>query len=71
MNIPALNPAAELYLNILKIEDSEKDKIRSCISRYTRSKSCSGTLKWMIYRIKNAIKSIFGKSDWQATKKSF
>lgn len=26
MNIPALNPAAELYLNILKIEDSEKTK---------------------------------------------
>lgn len=33
MNIPLLTPAAELYIDVLQLNQNDKDKIRQCILR--------------------------------------
>lgn len=48
---------------------SVKDKrvIEQCILNYSQPDHCSGWFGYLLFRIWNAIKSIFGCSDWQKT----
>lgn len=60
-----LNPAAEMCLTAMQLTDPEKEGIRTCISQYTGQPGIVGRLCWIVYRIINAVKSLFGISDWQ------
>ena len=64
-----LAPLAEERLNALHLETPEKNQVINCISRYSTPKNFSEGISYVAYRIWNAIKSIFGASDWQETKK--
>lgn len=65
-----LNPAAEYCLTAMGLTEPEKGELRSCISQYTGLPGMIGTLCWAIYRIINAVKSLFGMSDWQFVQKT-
>lgn len=68
MPIKELNTSAEYMLNQLQLKSEIKDTIRLCVQRYTLPDAWSDKLVWVLHRISNAIKSIFGRSDWQKTR---
>jgi hypothetical protein len=43
--------------------------VRSCIAQYTKPEKAEDLFSWVIFRIKNAVASIFGLSVWQTTQK--
>lgn len=45
--------------------DAEATALQACLAKYTRPHTVVGTLTYLMDRIVNAVKSIFGKSDWQ------
>jgi len=49
----------------LHLTDSEAHKIQTCVSRYTERNSA----KYICYRVLNAVKSLYGGSDWQVAER--
>lgn len=47
-----------------KYFETEKATIEKCISRWSNVKGCSG----LLYKIRQVVLGIFGRSDWQAAK---
>lgn len=62
-------PLAQV-LQAVNFKPEQRKQIEACIIGYTPSKSCSDKCKAVFYRIWNAIKHIFGKSDWQLARKA-
>lgn len=63
-----ITPASTLVIKELStIEPSLEPTISKCIQKYSHEKTICGFLKFLVDRVVNAIKSIFGSSDWQKT----
>ena len=63
-----ITPASTLVIKELStIEPSLELTISKCIQKYSHEKTICGFLKFLVDRVVNAIKSIFGSSDWQKT----
>lgn len=60
-----LSIPAEQCLQRLNLEESHENTLRKIISRYSPPETFCQALSWTVYRICNAIASLFGASDWQ------
>lgn len=65
-----LNPCAKLTLNIWynkgNIQEVSKQKsLENCVARYAKPQGFCNKLKWLAFLVWNAIKAVFGRSDWQ------
>ena len=69
MTVSRLCDGAELFVQVMHVTSEEEVVIRSTIHNYALPEACGKQICWMIYRVVQAIKSLFGASDWQATKK--
>jgi hypothetical protein len=58
-----LNPGIQLAISAF--EKSERDVIAGAITRYAEARSISDWFGYVIYRVWNAVKYLFGSSDWQ------
>lgn len=56
-------------INQLFKKQVEIGLMERCIAGYSARRGFSGKFRGLIYRIWNAIKAIFGQSDWQLTRK--
>lgn len=66
--VPRLNDAAEVVIKYgMLVQPTIADAVRNCVCKYSKPHTLVGMPKWIVYRIWNAIKSIFGQSDWQKT----
>ncbi|MBP9841469.1 MAG: hypothetical protein KBC64_03480 [Simkaniaceae bacterium] len=68
MSIYQLSQSAELIINSIPLNDTEKSNVRACIHKYTKPRNTSDQFSWAIYRITEFVKSFFGISDWEKTK---
>jgi len=66
MTITRLCSAAELGIQNMHLTQEEEQTVRSIVQRYAYPQSCCQIICWGIYRIQQAIKSLFGHSDWRA-----
>ena len=60
----------EQFSDAMNIEDS--DYIKECVYKYTQPSSSAPLverLRYVWFRFTNAIKAIFGRSEWQITEK--
>lgn len=57
----------ELCIQSMNLQIEEENSIKKCISRYSKPSSFCECLSWLLFRISNAIKSIWGASDWKKT----
>ena len=63
--------AAEWFIQGMELlNEQERGVIRNCISKYAKPKSLPDFLRWILFRVSNAIKSLFGKSDWEVAKRT-
>lgn len=69
MNHLTLSPVAEWLITATHLQRDKQDLIRDCISRYSQFFPAGETLAWIVFRVTNAIKSLFGQSKWQVTQK--
>lgn len=61
----------EHQANVVKVDGPKlKTKVRSCIKGYAKPTGVFERLQWIGYRIWNAVKSIFGQSDWQVAREA-
>lgn len=69
----SIYPKTIMLLNIcsdqIKVEREKTLIIEKCIGRYSRAEGCCDALAKLMQRICNAIKAIFGCSDWQKARK--
>jgi hypothetical protein len=65
MTYPDLSVHASNILDKLSLPPTEKEQIKTCIQRYTMPENWCDYLSWIAFRIKNAVASIFGMSEWQ------
>ena len=68
MAIYPLSDSAEFFVRSMCLTEEDQTVIRDCIISYETPASFCDALRWIIYRITNAIKAIFGVSDWQTAK---
>lgn len=69
METKRLNGSAEIILWAMHLTQDDQKKIRNCIHRYATPHTFCDKIKWVFYRAINAVKHIFGKSDWQVAEK--
>jgi hypothetical protein len=65
MKAQPLSNSAEFVLASLYLEKNDEETVRICIHNYSTPHTFCQTLHWLVFRITNGIKHIFGKSDWQ------
>jgi hypothetical protein len=55
---------AEECISMMHLQPKNREKpIRDCISRYAKPDTMCELLNWLIFRVKNAINAVFGKSQ--------
>lgn len=60
----------ETHIQAMKLTNQEDQTfIRECLLKYARPTTFYETVLWLAYRLVNAVKSIFGWSDWQIAEK--
>lgn len=65
------DPHLDQVPNKLVLPEEIQGRVIDCIEKYTcKSWAISEVLRWLVYRVWNAVKAICGISDWQKTKKS-
>jgi hypothetical protein len=69
MTTTRLCGGAELALQNMHLTLTEEQTVRSTVQKYAYPQSCCKLVCWIVYRIVQAIKSLFGRSDWQAAEK--
>lgn len=68
-----LNPLTiKLLDDLANTQAAQSDVVRECIARYATPQGCCDTLRWIIFRIVNAVKAAFScfgccASEWQRT----
>lgn len=68
---PKLRNEAEEYIQRMELPtEQEQQVIRNCISKYASPQSLPDFLRQVLFRVINAVKSVFGKSDWQVAKRT-
>lgn len=67
MSAGKVGPGVELLISELKLPEAEGRWVETVIENYgtPNSTSCLSSTGWVLYRIWNAIKGLFGCSDWQ------
>lgn len=50
---------------LMHLESADANQIKSCISKYTPPTAFGEKLKWFAFRVKQAVLSLFGQSQWQ------
>lgn len=60
----------QLIINELNLDSQAENKVKKCVAGYSIPDSFLRKICWVAYRIFNAIKSIFGQSDWQKARKA-
>ena|ERR1700733_6725057 len=60
-----LSSGAELVIQNMHLMSKEEETVRCAIRKYARPQGCCTHMCWLIYRIVQAVKSLFGCSDWQ------
>ena len=66
MSLDALSPANQDYFREMELApERSRELVRDCILNYTMPDECCGIITWIIFRVVNAVKAIFGISDWQ------
>ena len=68
MGIRPLCDSAKEVIEAKGITPKTYPEIFNCVSRYATPSTCGEKVNWVIYRIWNAVKSLFGMSDWQVAK---
>ena len=58
----SLNPAARRWIDFAQLPTEQKNTVEKCILNYSAKES---SFSHIIYRVWNAVKAIFGCSDWQ------
>lgn len=53
----------QMQLSVMKSEDALV--VKTCVARYTCKEGINEKVKYLFHRVCNAIKSVFGQSDWQ------
>lgn len=76
MSLQSLNPAnnrlyagAEFWITAMELTENEETAVRNCVTRYSMPSTFNGFLSWLAFRVKNAVLSISGKSEWIVTAK--
>lgn len=64
-----LCPAAERVIQGLHLNEGEQLVVRSAVLRYIKPEGFGERLKWVVFRAWQAVKSIFGQSEWQKAEK--
>jgi len=68
---PSLSPEVKKGIDEQKGLSPEVQKqVGRCVSRYTSPKTFCERLSYIVFRVWNAVKAIFGKSDWQLARRS-
>lgn len=57
----------QIQLSGMKSEDAQV--IKTCIARYTCKEGIGEKIKYLFNRVCNAVKGVFGQSDWQRAEK--
>src|ERR1700722_2026191 len=65
MSLAALTAANQDYFRLMELTPEISDLARDCVLNYSMPDDCSGIIAWIIFRVVNAVKAIFGVSDWQ------
>ncbi len=61
-----LNEISMGWINLAHLLESDKGRVEQCIAQYARlEESDAGCGSYIIYRVWNAVKAVFGYSDWQ------
>ncbi len=68
MNVARLTASAEACIEVMHLPEENEDAIRECIAKYSLPDTFFEIFTWVLHRIWNAVKSIFGASDWQKAK---
>lgn len=58
----SLNPAARRWIDLAQLPTEQKNTVEKCILNYSAKES---SFSHIIYRVWNAVKALFGCSDWQ------
>lgn len=58
----SLNPAARRWIDLAQLTPEQKNTVEKCILNYSAKES---SFSHIIYRVWNAVKAVFGYSDWQ------
>ncbi|MEI8328529.1 MAG: hypothetical protein WCG14_00790, partial [Chlamydiia bacterium] len=62
----ALNQTSMEWINRAHLLEPDKERVKQCIAQYARlEESDTGCGSYIIYRVWNAVKAVFGYSDWQ------
>jgi hypothetical protein len=69
METKPLNGSAEIILWAMHLTEGDREKIRNCVHRYATPHTFCDKIKWVFYRAINAVKHLFGQSDWQVAEK--
>lgn len=59
----------KLVIDVLPLDKSEKNILNRTVKWYAKPEGIFKTIAYVFYRAFNAIKAIFGKSDWQKSEK--
>jgi hypothetical protein len=63
---PQLYSGPEGYIRTMHLSSAEEQIVRNCISRYAKPNTFCGLLKWLVFRINNAFKTLQKKqSEWE------
>ena len=66
MSTYPLSQGAELLIQNMHLAQADETVVRQCISRYSMPKNLCDLFTWVLFRTWNAVKYIFGRSDWQS-----
>ncbi len=59
----------EICIQAMHLTASQQEVARNCIARYAQPAPIIQKITWLFYRIVQAVKSLFGCSEWQLTRK--
>src|SRR5574338_374218 len=62
--------SAEKVVQSLYLPDTEQQKMRETVARYSKPEGFGETLKWLVFRTVQAIKSLFYQSNWQQAERA-
>lgn len=67
--VSSMSLKVDLQAQFLGLDSQSTNTIKRHLTNYIGEKSFSGALKWLVFRIINAIRSIFNASAWQECRK--
>jgi hypothetical protein len=66
MSLGKLSPASADYFQVMQLTPERYQPVEECILRYSiPNDDCWVIMNWIVFRIFNLVKAIFGASEWQ------